>query len=243
LNNFYKEEKSDIRLKRGNNNIKCNAENMREIKSIKENIDTNNKNFIYNIKNNIIIRPETVNNESKTLNLKLNYLTKNDIIGISEIFLCDKYFNNVICTNPDSKVLKVDMRIVKLLVDSDDIILNNKNIIVYHKYQILADILLNQRKIYFDSFFNQEKHNINVNMLNQDKSFNDTDNEKNDINNKDNSKELLGNNYTKSAFQRIRDKYNNLRTIRKIHEFKSSSFEQKLNQMNNNNKLIKKIIL
>ena len=177
---------------------------------------------------------------SKTLNLKLNYLTKNDIIGISEIFLCDKYFNNVICTNPDSKVLKVDMRIVKLLVDSDDIILNNKNIIVYHKYQILADILLNQRKIYFDSFFNQEKHNINVNMLNQDKSFNDTDNEKNDINNKDNSKELLGNNYTKSAFQRIRDKYNNLRTIRKIHEFKSSSFEQKLNQMNNNNKLIKK---
>ena len=178
----------------------------------------------------------------KILNLKLNYLTKNDIIGISEIFLCDKYFNNVICTEPDSKVLKVDMRIVKLLVDSDDVILSNKNIIVYHKYQMLADILLKQRKIYFDSFFNQEKHNINRNILIKEKSNNNTDNEKNDNNdNKENSKELLGDNFTKSAFERKNDKYNNVRTIQKIHEIKSSSFDEKISQLNNNNKLIKNI--
>lgn len=176
----------------------------------------------------------------KVLNLKLNFLTKNDIIGISEIFLCDKYFNNVICTNPDSKVLKVDMRIVKLLVDSDDVILSNKNIIVYHKYQMLADILLKQRKIYFDSFFNQEKHNINRNILIREQSNNNTDNEKSD-NNKDNSKEFLGDNFTKSAFEIKKDKYNNVRTIQKIYEVKSSSFDEKLSQFKDNNQLIKNI--
>ena len=177
---------------------------------------------------------------NKVLNLKLNFLTKNDIIGISEVFLCDKYFNNVICTNPDSKVLKVDMRIVKLLVDSDDVILSNKNIIVYHKYQMLADILLKQRKIYFDSFFNQEKHNINRNILIKEQSNNNTDNEKSD-NNKDNSKEFLGDNFTKSAFEIKKDKYNNVRTIQKIYEVKSSSFDEKLSQFKDNNQLIKNI--
>ena len=84
---------------------------------------------------------------NKVLNLKLNFLTKNDIIGLSEVFEGDKYFNNVICTNSNTKVYTVDMRIVKLLVDSDEIILNNKNAIIFHKYEILADILLKKRKI------------------------------------------------------------------------------------------------
>ena len=65
---------------------------------------------------------------------------------------------------------------------------------------MLADILLKQRKIYFDSFFNQEKHNINRNILIREQSNNNTDNEKSD-NNKDNSKEFLGDNFTKSAFE------------------------------------------
>ena len=61
----------------------------------------------------------------------------------------DKYFNTLICSDHDTSVYSVDMRIVKLLVDSDDAILTNKNIIVYHKYQVLANTLLKQRKIFF----------------------------------------------------------------------------------------------
>ena len=83
LNNFYKEEeKNDIRLKKGNNNIKHNAENLRDLKSIKENIDTNNINCLYNIKNDIKIRPETINNESKILKINdddINFKNLNNI--------------------------------------------------------------------------------------------------------------------------------------------------------------------
>ena len=93
----------------------------------------------------------------KPLNLKLNYFSRNDIIGLSEIFKKDEYFYNVKCTKGNSIVYYVDVRIIKLLVDSDFIINNNKNILLYHKYQMLSDILLKQRKIYFDSFFNSEK--------------------------------------------------------------------------------------
>ena len=69
-------------------------------------------------------------------------MNKNDIIGLSEMFKDDEYFNNVQCTNNNSRVYYVDARIIKLLVDSDQIINNNKNIILYHKYEMLSDILL-----------------------------------------------------------------------------------------------------
>ena len=177
---------------------------------------------------------------NKILNLKLNFLTKNDIIGLSETFLKDKYFNSIICTNPDTKVFCVDMRIVKLLVDSDDIILKNKNVIVYHKYQMLADILLKQRKIYFDSFFNLEKHNIDRNILIHENSNNDIDNEKDNIdNNRNNSKELLGDNFTNSIMNKDNVNFTTLRTIQKLNEFRSSSFDEKMNQLQANSQIIK----
>ena len=126
----------------------------------------------------------------KPLYLKLNYLNKNDIIGLSEMFKDDEYFNNVQCTNNNSRVYYVDARIIKLLVDSDQIINNNKNIILYHKYEMLSDILLKQRKIYFDSFFNAEKYNVQ-NIITRD------NNNKTDENNEaNNDKEMLSDNYT-----------------------------------------------
>ena len=122
----------------------------------------------------------------KPLNLKLNYLNKNDIVGFSEIFKDDEYFYNVQCTSSNAKIYYVDIRIIKLLVDSEQIINNNKNIILYHKYEMLSDILLKQRKIYFDSFFNAEKYNIE-NLA----SKNDITNENDEINNK-NDKDMIG---------------------------------------------------
>ena len=177
---------------------------------------------------------------NKMFNLKLNYLTKNDIIGFSESFLNDRYFNSIICTNPDTKVYSVDMRIVKLLVDSDDIILKNKNAIIYHKYQMLADILLKQRKIYFDSFFSLEKHNINRNILLHNKDNKEIDVDNNIDNNKSNSRELLGENFTNSL---INDNLNftTLRTIQKINEYRASSFDEKMNEIQTNPLIIKNI--
>ena len=179
---------------------------------------------------------------NKVLNLKLNFLTKNDIIGLSEVFEGDKYFNNVICTNSNTKVYTVDMRIVKLLVDSDEIILNNKNAIIFHKYEILADILLKKRKIYFDSFFSLEKHNIDINKSNQEKDFVDTDKDNTIDNNKNNSKEFLGENFTQSIIGKNKNNCTSIRTIQKFKEIQSSTFEEKINQMPNNNQQIIKNI-
>ena len=175
----------------------------------------------------------------KVLYLKLNFLTKNDIIGLSEAFVNDKYFNNVKCTNPDTKVYCTDMQIVKLLVDSDDVILNNKNVIIYHKYQMLADILLKQRKIYFDSFFNLEKHNIDRNILKYDNDNNDIEAENNKVDNKENSNVLLGEKFFNSMMSKYKANYTSLRTIQKCKEVRSSSFEEKLNQIQTNSQIIK----
>ena len=125
----------------------------------------------------------------KPLNLKLNYLNKNDIIGLSESFINDEYFNNVQCKSITSLVYYVDARIIKLLVDSDQIINNNKNIMLYYKYEMLSDILLKQRKIYFDSFFNAEKYNV-LNIIN--KSNNPDEND---------SREMISDNYTNNIVQ------------------------------------------
>ena len=111
----------------------------------------------------------------KPINLKLNYMSKNDIIGLTEIFTNDQYFNNVICTGNNSKIYKVDARIIKLLADSDPVINDNKNIILYNKYQMLSDILLKQRKMFFDSFINIDKIE-NINKINDNKNINKIDN-------------------------------------------------------------------
>ena len=123
---------------------------------------------------------------TRPLNLKLNYLNKNDIIGLSEIFINDEYFNNVQCKNIIASVYYVDARIIKLLVDSDPIINNNKNIILYHKYQMLSDILLKQRKIYFDTVFNAEKYNVQ-NFLKKSDEIDD--------------REMISDNYTNNIVQ------------------------------------------
>ena len=167
----------------------------------------------------------------KVLNIKLNYLTKNDIVGLAESFMDDKYFNNIICSKRDTKIYSVDLRIIKLLVDSDDIILKNKNAILYHKYQILSDILLNQRKIYFNSVFNLEKQD-NDNKDNNNKNINNNNNNNDtDADNKNNSRELIGDNFNNSLINKEKIDYANLRTIQKLNEIRASSFEENINQI------------
>ena len=124
----------------------------------------------------------------KPLFLKLNYLNKNDIIGLTEAFINDEYFYNVQCKSNSARVYQVDARIIKLLVDSDPRIFDNKNIILYHKYEMLSDILLKQRKIYFDTFFNAEKYNVQNIVIKNSKD-------------KNNDREMVSDNYTNNIVQ------------------------------------------
>ena len=162
----------------------------------------------------------------KPLNLKLNYLTQNDIIGLSETFTNDEYFNNVQCANGNSTIYYVDIRIIKLLVDSDPIINNNKNIILYHKYEMLSDILLKQRKIYFDSFFNSEKYSSS----NKNKIINNN-NKIDDNITKNNFNDLIDDNYNI-----IKDEptaSNDFITIPKLNKI-MHSYENKINILSKN---------
>ena len=96
---------------------------------------------------------------------KLNYLSKYDIIGLTEYFDKDKYFLNVKCTQKGTKIYKVDSRIIKLLIDSDELIKENKNKIIYEKYKRLYENLINQRKMFFDSLLNEKKINLDVDNI------------------------------------------------------------------------------
>ena len=179
---------------------------------------------------------------NKNLNLKLNFLTKNDIIGLSEIFIDDKYFNTFICSNQDTSVYSVDMRIVKLLVDSDDAILANKNIIVYHKYQVLANTLLKQRKIFFDSFFSSELHNLEINNSSNENENNKTNKNNNTDEKKNNQGESLKYNFVQNIID-ISNKGNSsgLRSIQKINEIRSKNIEEKIKKIQPKQILVKNI--
>ena len=96
---------------------------------------------------------------------KLNYLSKYDIIGLTEYFDKDKYFLNVKCTQKGTKIYKVDSRIIKLLIDSDELIKENKDKIIYEKYKRLYENLINQRKMFFDSLLNEKKINLDVDNI------------------------------------------------------------------------------
>ena len=172
----------------------------------------------------------------KPLNLKLNYFSRNDIIGLSEIFKKDEYFYNVKCTKGNSIVYYVDVRIIKLLVDSDYIINNNKNILLYHKYQMLSDILLKQRKIYFDSFFNSEKQNSeddnNKNILYYKKNGNKDNNDiiKDSNSHKDNINDLIDKTYNNNQEPMTSNNFISIPKINKI----MKSFQRNFNQLSKN---------
>jgi len=108
----------------------------------------------------------------RPLNIKLNYFSENDIVGLTENLTNNNYFNNIQCTSDNSKVYSVDVRIFKLFVDSDPVINYNKNVIIFKKYQMLSDILLKQRKIFFKSYINLDKNH-------NEKDINNNDNENN----------------------------------------------------------------
>ena len=181
-------------------------------KNIQETFPKLLKGFINTPYYNVLIK--------KPLKLKLNYLNKHDIIGLSETIINDEYFNNVQCKSIKARVYYVDARIIKLLIDSDPIISNNKNILLYYKYEMLSDILLKQRKIYFDSVFNSEKYNVNI--------INKKNNDEN------NDREMIDDNYTNNIVQNG-IAAPNLIIIPKINKIKNA-LEGKITQFNNTTK-------
>ena len=88
----------------------------------------------------------------KELKIRLSYLSENDIIGLSENIFKDRYFNSVHCISKEGTVYYVDAKIIKLFVEGNRVIRENKNVLLYDKYKVLTDLLLKQRKSYLDSF-------------------------------------------------------------------------------------------
>lgn len=100
--------------------------------------------------------------------IKLNYILENDIVGLSEVTKDGYYSNSVICSSQEALVYEINSHIIRLLVESDKIIANNKNKILSHKYKVFAESLLKQRKIKLDCHFQMEK----TNYQSQRNSFN-----------------------------------------------------------------------
>ena len=121
----------------------------------------------------------------KYFNLKLNFIGKGEIIGISEKFNENYFFNDVICCSKEAIVYEVNSKIVNFLIESEEIIIENKNKILFEKYKLLCDMLLKQRKIFFESFLhvqnivNDKNNNNNNNNLNVDNENNNNNNENN----------------------------------------------------------------
>ena len=96
------------------------------------------------------------------IHIKLNFLKKNDILGLTECFDQDRYFINVKCSQKGTKLLYVDSRIIKMFIDSDETIRENKDKIIYEKYKLLSQMLINQRKMFFDSILNMNKIKLEI---------------------------------------------------------------------------------
>ena len=96
------------------------------------------------------------------INIKLNYLTENDIIGLTECLNEDRYFINVQSIKGESLIYKVDSRIIKLLADSDKTINDIQKEIIYDKYNRICECLLNKRKMFFESLLNINKINMEI---------------------------------------------------------------------------------
>ena len=137
----------------------------------------------------------------KYFNLKLNYIGKGEIVGICEKFNENYFFNDVVCCSKEAIVYEVNSKIVNFLIESEEVIIENKNKILFGKYKVLCDMLLKQRKIFFECFFHMQNdilndkktknNNSNVNNSNNNNSCLNVDNENNNnsiINNNNNNR-------------------------------------------------------
>ena len=111
---------------------------------------------------NILNTPQYDSLVKNPVQIKLNFLKQNDIVGLTECFEEDKYFINVKCSQRGTKLLYVDSRIIKMFIDSDETIKENKDKIVYEKYRLLSQNLINQRKMFFDSILNMNKIRLEI---------------------------------------------------------------------------------
>ena len=126
----------------------------------------------------------------KVLSLKLNYISVNEIVGLFDIFF-DNYFNDVICSSPNGKVLETNLCIIKLLINYDSQVKINKNRIMNNKLLLLKNILLTQRKVFFSCFFEKEKFNIFEKKKIEDEKNNNNINNSNNHNNNFKQRKLI----------------------------------------------------
>ena len=90
-------------------------------------------------------------------NMKLGYVSQNDIIGLYEIYDDDFYFNDYICTSKTADLYYVNYKILKLLINSDINIRKREKLIFSNKFNLLSKSLLNHKFIFLSCFFQKEQ--------------------------------------------------------------------------------------
>ena len=148
-------------IKNGEFQSKCNK-SIEQIDEVITNLGYGNQLYITLPKNliDLIDTPYYDNIIKQKFNMKLGYVTSNDIIGLTELFDGNYYFNDYICTSKTANLYAVNFKIMNLLIKSDSNINNCKNIILYNKYKILSESLLKQRQIFFSCYFQKERDKL-----------------------------------------------------------------------------------
>ena len=151
-------------IKKGEFQMKC-FKSINQIdealKILGKNEDEINENYP-KVLNNIYDSEKLKNLKKNPFEMKLNFIKEEEIVGLFDLIISNKFFNDVICTKKAS-VYFVSSNLIKYFINSDEIISKKKNILLINKNNVLCEILLNIRKNYFNRYLiNEKSTNIKI---------------------------------------------------------------------------------
>ena len=159
-------------IKKGEFQIKC-FKSINQIdealKYLGKNEDEINENYP-KVLNNIYNSEKLKNLKKIPFEMKINFIKENDIVGLFDLIISNKFFNDVICTKK-ATVFFISSKLIKYFINSDEIISKKKNILLINKNNVLCEILLNIRKNYFNRYLINEKSTNIKNEFNKTKNI------------------------------------------------------------------------
>ena len=159
-------------IKKGEFQIKC-FKSINEIddalKHLGKNDEEINENFP-KVLNNIYDTEKLENLKKIPFEMKLNFIKEEEIVGLFDLKISNKFFNDVICTKK-ATVYFVNSNLIKFFIGSDEIISKKKKILFFNKKNVLCEILLNIRKNYFNRYLINEKSKNIKNIFNKTKNI------------------------------------------------------------------------
>ena len=159
-------------IKKGEFQMKC-FKSINQIdealKILGKNEDEINENYP-KVLNNIYDSEKLKNLKKIPFEMKLNFIKEDEIVGLFDLIISNKFFNDVICTKK-ATVFFISSKLIKYFINSDEIISKKKNILLINKNNVLCEILLNIRKNYFNRYLINEKSSNFKNEFNKTKNI------------------------------------------------------------------------